>query len=228
MMRNLLSLFILMLAFGLQAQLVYSPDEPIGVGTSDMNEVQVDIEVTNTGNVEETFFWQVDMLEGNDAWQIVVCDNNLCYSPGIVSCPCSDPNVLAAGATMTFMVKIKPKQLAGEGVLQLTVTTDCAGTDELFSTPIDYEIAMPSSVEDDLFIANMNLFPNPTQDYFQLSNDDNVAKVSIHSIVGEEISVFAHSPSQAYSTGNLNNGIYLVRAYDVDGNVLKAMRLSKR
>ncbi len=228
MMRNLLTLFILMFGLGLQAQLVFSPDEPIGFGTSDMNEVQVDITVTNTGNTEETFYWQVDMLEGADVWKIVVCDNNLCYSPGIVSCPCSDPNILGAGATMTFMVKIKPSSVAGDGVLELAVTSDCAGTDQLFTTPIEYEIAMPSSVEDDLFIANMNLYPNPAQDYFQLSNDDNVAKVSIHSIVGSEINVFTHSPNQAYSTGNLNSGIYLVRAYDADGNVLKAMRLSKR
>ncbi len=228
MMRNLLTLCIFLLAFGANAQLVWSPDEPIGVGTSDMTEITVDIQVTNTGTTEETFFWQVEQKDGPAPWQIVVCDNNLCYSPGILACPCNDPNVLAAGATMTFMVKIKPKDTAGEGVVQLKVTTDCEGSDLLFETPVDFTVEMVSSVNDESIITDMNVYPNPAIDYFQLSNDDKVATIAIFSIVGQEIERFDHFPNQAYSVNNLNNGLYLVRTYDVDGNLLKAIRLSKR
>lgn len=226
-MRNLLTLLILFITVGLSAQLVFSPEDPIGVGHDEMEEVQVDISVTNMGTEEVTFFWQIDVLDGPDDWQVVVCDNNLCYAPGVLACPCASPNVLGGGATMTFMVKIKPKQTQGTGTLQLNVTTDCDGADVLFETPIDYEVNMFSNV-DNIQASDIAVYPNPTSDYFQVSNDNLVSKVALYSIVGKQIYSYEHEMGQAYSLTNIDAGVYLVRAFDNNGKIIKAMRLSKR
>lgn len=228
MMRNLLTLLLAFFVLGLQAQLTWTPEEPIGVGHNEMDEIQVDIMVTNTGSEDSEFYWQITVDDAPAEWQVVVCDNNLCYAPGILACPCASPNTLAAGATMTFMVKIKPKLIVGEGSLGLAITTDCEGTDALVSIPIDYEVELFSSVFDNQIENNIAIYPNPSIDFFSLRDDANISTVSIYSIVGKQIESFDHTPNQAYSVSDLRQGIYLVRAYDNQGKVLKSMRLSKK
>lgn len=74
--------------------------------------------------------------------------------------------------------------------------------------------------------ANINLFPNPSADYFSISSTVN--QVEIYTIAGQMIKSFGKQSEQyQYNISDLSNGIYLVKATDAS-NREKTMKLIKQ
>lgn len=72
----------------------------------------------------------------------------------------------------------------------------------------------------------ISLYPNPSSDYFTVNA--NVAKVEIYSLSGQLVKTFGKQSDQyQYSIGELNNGLYLVKATDLN-NREKTMKLIKQ
>ncbi|WP_139958823.1 T9SS type A sorting domain-containing protein [Flavicella sediminum] len=57
--------------------------------------------------------------------------------------------------------------------------------------------------------------PNPVKNYFKLSKE--FRTVSIYSITGEKLLEFSGNQS-TYSVSNLSSGVYIIKAYDAEGN----------
>jgi hypothetical protein len=77
-------------------------------------------------------------------------------------------------------------------------------------------------------ISSLKLYPNPTTQFFQINNDQDVTSLSVYSLIGKELLTTAHTVGNRYDVSDYRNGIYLVRLLDKDGEVLKVLRLSKR
>jgi hypothetical protein len=64
---------------------------------------------------------------------------------------------------------------------------------------------------------NLRLYPNPATNQIQL--DANYQEVQFHSLTGKLI-LLIQNPGQTIAVGDLAKGIYLVKAVDMDGNLL--------
>jgi hypothetical protein len=71
----------------------------------------------------------------------------------------------------------------------------------------------------------ISLYPNPTNDYFNLSTNTN--KVEIYTLTGQLVSVFdKQNANYKFSISELNNGIYLVRVFD-ENNFQQIIKIIK-
>jgi hypothetical protein len=74
----------------------------------------------------------------------------------------------------------------------------------------------------------LTVYPNPAQDYFQISETPGLKYIELFSIVGNKMKSYDALPQKQYYVGDLTDGIYLVRLLSSSGKVLKTIRLSKR
>ncbi|MEM6698099.1 MAG: T9SS type A sorting domain-containing protein, partial [Bacteroidota bacterium] len=72
------------------------------------------------------------------------------------------------------------------------------------------------------------IFPNPSVNFLNLSNMDDVDRLVVYNMVGRAVKTFEVEEGTRYEVGNLPDGIYLVGLFDKKGNILKTVRISKR
>lgn len=71
----------------------------------------------------------------------------------------------------------------------------------------------------------ITLYPNPTNDYFNLNTNTN--KVEIYTLTGQLVSGFdKQNANYKYSISELNNGVYLVRVFD-ENNFQQTIKIIK-
>ena len=58
------------------------------------------------------------------------------------------------------------------------------------------------------------IYPNPTFDTFEVTEDSNVKSIAIYNIIGKEVLTVSHTTGQFHDVSFLNEGIYLVRMLD--------------
>ena len=80
----------------------------------------------------------------------------------------------------------------------------------------------------DLDKKSLKLFPNPTMDYFTLTENNFVKEIQIFNIIGKIMSVLNFQNGRAINVSSFPNGIYLVKMFDKDGGIIKTNRLIKR
>ncbi len=72
------------------------------------------------------------------------------------------------------------------------------------------------------------VYPNPALDYFTLTSDgDAVKKITINNIIGKQVLSFQRNEMNKYDVSPLKKGIYVVRVFDHNDQLIKALRLSK-
>jgi len=80
-----------------------------------------------------------------------------------------------------------------------------------------------SSVNSDV----LKVFPNPTVEYFQVSDNDTARKVSVYTMFGREVKSFTYYPNSQYNVSDLKTGMYIVKITDDNNKVIKAIKLQK-
>jgi hypothetical protein len=73
----------------------------------------------------------------------------------------------------------------------------------------------------------INLFPNPTNEYFSLQKVENIDLIRIYHLDGREAKSFLVNDSNRYSIGNLPSGSYFVSLFDKNGLLNKVIRIGK-
>ncbi len=232
MMRFLLSniLFFAILSFA-SGQLSTEP-ACLSLDADEVEEIYYDINITNDGSEASLVFWEFIPADNfPEDWKFQICDLNLCYNWDVTRSGTSSflANNLTAGAVSKFTVKVQnaantPDEnfmISGSsfGTLRLFENSD-------FTNPIFETSCLVSN--NNVEVEDLVIYPNPTTDVFQIKNDANIKTVSIFNIVGRQISSNIHSQGARHDVSNLRAGMYLVRLENENGELIKAMRLSKK
>lgn len=197
-------------------------------------DVTAHAEITNLTSGILNLSWSRTEVSMPEGWTSAVCDVNYCYGvdesrqdfqlqPGetgrmdVHAYPGGTPGSLANGAIpgqALIMVKITNKDNTSDtlsGTYNITVTGD-----PIISSTIDPEVAA------------IKIFPNPTTDYFELTNSSNlVEQVAIYNILGSQVNQF-NAVEQRFDITALPQGLYLVSLLDEEDQILKTVRLQKR
>lgn len=195
------------------------------------NEFQITgyVEVEMGSDQAGDFFWELILDEDvPEEWVFSICDSNTCYLGGTYLCPEDKPNTLEAGSKLQFSIYLNPNGVAGgfhNTTLKLFAVADASVTH--VEPEVSWMVDFATSVEDAQIDTDFTLFPNPTSDYFNISNDQNIAQVSVYTILGKEMFTFDHEVGQAYSVADLEEGFYLARLIDNKGKSLKVIRFNK-
>ena len=74
----------------------------------------------------------------------------------------------------------------------------------------------------------ITVYPNPATDYFTLTlNDETISRITINNIIGKEILSYNRTEVNKYDVSHLKKGIYVVRVFNHNDKLVKALRLSK-
>jgi hypothetical protein len=165
------------------------------------------------------------MTNNPTPWYSWICDKNLCYNPDINSCPTGKPNLLGAGESFEIQVHLNPASMEGTGDYEINLNDDqgnplaSIGGDILISTSTAVKEATDNK---------MTVYPNPTTEFFKVSEIQGLKSIELFNIVGNKVRSFDAAPQRQYYVGDLTDGIYLVRLESFNGKVIKTIRLSKR
>jgi Secretion system C-terminal sorting domain len=75
--------------------------------------------------------------------------------------------------------------------------------------------------------ANIRIYPNPTIDYFQITEDDGIDKVVIYNIIGRQMRTYKVTDNGKYNVNDLPEGLYIIRLLAANGATVKTIRLSR-
>ncbi len=73
----------------------------------------------------------------------------------------------------------------------------------------------------------LTIYPNPAVEYFTINAEVAVKRITINNIVGKQMLDLQSNADNRYDVSDLKKGIYVVRVFDQNDQLLKALRLSK-
>ena len=218
------TLLFTFLTVSLTAQL--SVESSVVKGKSSSERVALYFTVTNTSSETQTFFWNLDRSDAIPSqWALSVCDTNTCYDWGADTCPCDEPSKLAAGEQYTFTVNVDPNGVADNYEVNFNVLDKCEGGKVIDSGALRYNIIGETTEKPKS--SSIVIYPNPTFDTFEVTEDSNVKSIAIYNIIGKEVLTVSHTTGQFHDVSFLNEGIYLVRMLDATKEVVKVIRMTK-
>ena len=231
-MKRLFTLILLGLGFAVTAQITVSPASLEAV-FSEKEKLEIPLTVTNTTQDSYDVYWK--LVKSDDIpsqWETTICDDNLCYLPNTDECPSNKPNIFLGETSSTaWSFKLDPKKVKGSATFHLEFYSDSGFTNKIGSTTefavITADSDMTTSTSFLQNDQNIAIFPNPTPNYFFVRNDANVATVSVINIIGKELWTKKHIRGTQYDVSDLNKGVYLVRLFNQNHQLIKTIRLNK-
>lgn len=199
-----------------------------------------DLYNNTSGEVE--LRWEITQVNGPTEWQAQLCVNNEsggCFSWDVLSnsaaaLPNPIPLTIAANDHSIFDLGVRPKSVAGCGTYEIKVTPMNDTTDVLvtgaynFRFNVDANCVALVSATNNFDKSSVKIFPNPTTDYFTITDNSYVKSIQVFNIVGKQMAMTNFQNGDAINISNFPNGLYLVRMLDKDGDVLTTTRLTKR
>jgi len=224
----LFCLAIIFVPWLINGQISLSLDPPTFTmtGVNSQTDIAYHVKVVNTSNQSASLLWSRRVTDSPSEWLTWICDANLCYTPEVGSCPQSKPNIIAAGDTVEFQMHLNPRNVNGTADYNVTIS-DLEGNT---LAVIDGDVCIPSCTTGTKETSDVKLsvYPNPTSDYFQISDLTGLRYIELFNIVGNKIKSFDAAPARQYYVGDLSEGMYLVRMMDSGKKILKTVRLSVR
>ncbi len=208
-----------------QGTISVDPSSFVLTGNPAQTDISYHINVTNTSSETINLFWSFRMTNNPPSWLTWVCDKNLCYTPATTTCPPNKPNVIPNGESFDLQVHMNPQLVEGTSDYEIKVLDEQGNTLE---TIVGQFIISPTTAVKESNTAKLSVFPNPTTDYFQVSDTQGLKYVELFNIVGNKVRSYDALPQKQYAVGDLSDGIYLVRLMTSTGKVIKTIRLSKR
>ena len=186
-------------------------------------------------NTGDTLYlrWRRRVLSIPNGWGTKICDANLCYveivdsniDPDLLL---NEPVVIPPYGTANLDVHIVPNAAVGTGVVEIELSLvdepdDIIGVAEYQMEVAELPTQRPASTR-----KSLRVYPNPSNNYLNVSNNPLVEKITVYNLVGRAVKTFDASRAGVYDISDLPNGIYLVGLYNAKGDILKTTRVTKK
>lgn len=226
MKSNILLFFFLVICGWSQAQDITLDPGVFKIDMTSEEDKKFGFVLANDTDTTFNWFWSVELpSDFPSEWEVQVCDQELCYNFGVLKNSNNKVNVLPAGQRTSAenqYVRIRANGVPGESYVIFNVYSqpDCEG--------LIVKSLEPSVSTEELDFSDTRIYPNPAQDYFQITKDERVAAIELYNIVGKKVNTLSHQKGQSHNISSLQSGLYIVRMLDEKGQMLKSQRLQKR
>ncbi|MDX2068013.1 MAG: T9SS type A sorting domain-containing protein [Haliscomenobacter sp.] len=196
-------------------------------------DVQVPITITNTSKDTAKIIWRRMALTGPSKWGTRVCDNNNCYDEIVSSnldpkLRLNEPFVIPPGKKADLIMYFLPYGTAGTGKIPVVLSFASKPDTVIATLNFEANIRSVTTSTRDIRLENVQLFPNPSTDYFQINRIDNVDRVVLYNVIGRKMREFNAQEGARYRVAGLPDGIYLAALVNDQKGVLRTLRVHKR
>ena len=180
--------------------------------------------VVNEG-MEATFIWRRDILSiSSQGFDDQLCDDQICYNTSGNPWICPGPLTIAQNDSSLFQPKLLNNGFAGTAHIRYFVLD--ANENKLDS--VDVIFTSTASLASESGSLEINVFPNPAQDYLMIAGDDLAkgSKALIVDALGKKIKEFQlNSSNNKLDISSLKSGVYFVNVLTAAGVRSKQMKL---
>lgn len=198
-------------------------------------------DINNSTNADSDLWWNIVQVSGPSEWKAQLCVNSesgSCFSWGVSSNTDTSlstiyPLIIPAGGSSIFDIGVRPSGVSGCGTYEVRVTPMNDTTNVLATGIYNFKFNVDANCSPLVATENFDkstakIFPNPTADFFSITDNQYVKSIEIFNIVGKQMTVSPFQNGNSINVSAYPNGLYLVRMLDDDGDVLKTTRLTKR
>jgi len=161
------------------------------------------------------FAWIKIIESAPEEWDFAVTDSNLSHFPETDIAPL--PMVLSAGQESPLVVELRTNGVAGCGTLRLDIALwdDDGNHEAIYSAYYEFKVNNPGeclSSINEINTNNLNIYPNPTSDYFTVKTPFNYSGIQLFNTTGQLIKSF--SKAEKYSVVDLPKALYFVQIFN--------------
>ncbi len=194
--------------------------------------LEIMAEATISNNTSETLNlkWVRVVNEKPECWLTNVFDPWISYLPFVDSAEFDlNPSVSSNLNVSAFLYESGFTPYAGEAFVVLKVTNLNNPDETIF---VEYSITATNGNEcvtdvTEIQYDLLKLYPNPTNDHFQLAEASDVEFLIIYDAFGAEVERSIAQSTQYYNVESLERGIYFVKLFDRSNDLLKTVKLVK-
>mgnify|MGYP002076073804 CR=1 FL=1 len=213
-------LFLFSIRLGSQTVLVISPaTSSVTVKSTDLD-VAAKASLKNTSQDTIIVKWTRKIENITQGWSSAVCDKNFCYIPTVDSMRL----IMAPGETSNMDIHVYPGGISGSAKVSLTIEQIARPETRINATYLFNQSTPIKSDDKDA----IQLYPNPTQDYFMVNSPTVIGKIELYNITGEKAKVYYAYKNKRYYIDDIPSGIYMVRLFNLQEEILKTVILKKR
>lgn len=198
--------------------------------TSSFTELVLHNTITNPSTTQNiTLRWERVTNDYPSTWTgSQICDKNTCYAFG-VSTQTFD---LDTGEVSTFDVHLRNDSLTGDAFVLMRVydIRDSANTVQDIYYYAD--INQSTGVSTYKGFSDIKIYPNPARDYVLIRREatDKIKRVEVYNMLGLKVAAQDIDPDNLTTRVDLvdlQKGIYMIRIFDHDNNVVMTKSISK-
>lgn len=236
-MKHILPIFLLLFsAAGIHAQAIVlsATDTVCKTAALDNPDVVAHTFVQNVTRNQMNLKWTLTNFNDQPGgWETAVCDNNQCYPPFVLTniVDGGNPDIpveLGVGDSTVIDMHVYPDGNAGTGHTQVCISTKEDPDNILGCMTYKFTVGDPTSSVETSRVGALEVFPNPTTEYFGLTNNGTIKEIQVYNMLGRKQRVFEAGLGRKYYVGDMPAGMYLVAFLDKDGKIAKTTRLVKR
>ncbi len=196
-------------------------------------EVYASIENTSTKDTLK-LKWKRRELDRPTAWQTQVCDGVECFVPIVSSnidpaLGLNAPFILPPKTKVGFIFYVLPNQVAGTGKFAIQFST--VSKPDSVLTAMNFEVTvqnLTTNARAVQFAPNLQVFPNPASDFFQLSFAEGIERVIVYNQIGVPVRTYLSESGQPYSLNGLPDGLYMIAVSNERQDQQRILKLIKR
>lgn len=194
------------------------------------NEVKIYNRITNTSTSSQTYTWKSTGNSFPTGWIFDgVCDNNLCYVSGILAGATKVSSPVQPDSVMDFHAVISENGAPNNSMAWVRVSigeTGALGGKTLTFIATKNNATGVSVVKAEGDIA---IYPNPatTEVNIWYNADLGVKNIGVYNLIGKMVSIYkVGNTSAKLDVDNLPAGIYFVRLFNAQGNVVATRKFT--
>lgn len=222
MQQYLLLLILVLFSWQLSAQVSLEPQQIILSAVSPDSTQAIGYgRVKNNADETRTYRWVRTIRSLSEGWETAVCDTNLCYLPFVDSMEFD----LSAQLEANMNVYVYPNGLEGSAIVEVKVVD--VDHPQFTASAVYYFNDTPSNTRNKESYRSLQVYPNPTRNIFQVSDNEVVGQVVLFNLLGRQLKAFSYTPGDLYRLDYLPKGTYMVQLRDRQGKPLVTRVLNK-
>lgn len=199
--------------------------------------VHAQVVVSNNTSGIRTYVWERTVNNLPEGWNSAVCDTNQCYlsfvssrefdlGPGakgrmdVHVYPGGNPGALP-GTPGEAEVHMRIWEKDNPDNFEIGIYTFCVSDGP--NSPVNCSTTSTSNLE----AQKIQIFPNPSNDFFKLSDNTLVESVQMYNMVGKLVASYKEYSGARHNISGLSNGMYILRLQNSKGVVLKTVKMVK-